>query len=1092
VIQVQMRSIVAGSPFTMKAVSSFRPSSLASATTALKLLALFAAILLATWARADDLSSQYQWKPVRIGAGGWVVGMVLHPLDPTVRYARTDVGNGYRWDDANQQWIPMRVSNPDGSGIQSASETGAPSGYGIESIAIDPTNKSVVYLVFPTEHSTDILNPTNFAEIYKSVDGGKNFVPGNMTAAAILSNPNGPNRMYGEKLMVDPANTSVLYYGSDSQGLFRSLDGGATWKLFGGSSAPPTDVEFVNIQFAKGPGTTTVNGVVATKTLYAISVKNGSDAGGDVYETQDGGQTWTDISTGVTDTASGFSLSHQALSSSIDTADALYIPESTAINGWHRAYWRYAAGKWTRFTLEGSGGNSINQAVVSVAADPTNPQRIYALGADTSLARSDTGGASWINLGSPQYANTLGWLPQTVGMSGGQWHSNGGIKLDSAGNLWTPTGQEGPLTIASASAIAATTANPPKWTIEATGIEEMVTMDMTVPPGSNDTILALAMDTTGFTIPDPDNFSAVQIPLQKEIISQGTTVAYAPDAPSYIAVTSSNVNTNGPSYSGYSTDGGKTWTRFGSTLQYACGAAKCDIPAGMIAVGLRGSRSLGSDHIVLYPPVSLAPEYSQDGGATWHVTTSFPLLADGMTIDTSQNYLSFTYTALNQHLLRADPFTADKFYLKFTHAPQSLYISTDGGKTWQGQPGANLPDNAWSGQLVVNEKAKGDLWYADGWAGSSPHGVFHSTDGGQTFQQVAGISHAVTIAVGAGSGNSGDAAYSVYFYGLLTSDPQWGIFRSTNGGSSWDRVSYYPTGIYDTPRAMAASQDTFGKVYLGFSGNSFVYGQVVATAPALPGAPTQLSATGVADTEIDLSWLAPSGVVSGYSVYRGTTPGGESSTPLATGLAAKTYADKSVTKGTAYYYTVTATNSVGQGPSSNEASAKALQPAISLAVATGGSSSATVTQGQAATFQLALASSNYAGTVTFTCAGAPTGYTCTVPSPAAITLATSTTPVTVSVQTGSASAALATRPFHAMICLAAACLILPLCFRRRSWARMAVSIAAGSMLIAVGGCGSAGSGSSAPAKQPVVSTLVISASGASVTTSTTSLTLTVQ
>jgi hypothetical protein len=28
--------------------------------------------------------------------------------------------------------------------------------------------------------------------------------------------------------------------------------------------------------------------------------------------------------------------------------------------------------------------------------------------------------------------------------------------------------------------------------------------------------------------------------------------------------------------------------------------------------------------------------------------------------------------------------------------------------------------------------------------------------------------------------------------------------------------------------AMAASQDAFGKVYLGFSGNSFVYGQLKA------------------------------------------------------------------------------------------------------------------------------------------------------------------------------------------------------------------------------------------------------------------------
>ena len=106
--------------------------------------------------RADDLSSTYQWKPVRIGGGGWVTGMVLHPLSAAVRYARTDVGEADRWDEPTQQWIPMRVRNADGTGIQSAGDTSSPSGFGVETIAVDPTNKSIVYIVFPTSHSCDV------------------------------------------------------------------------------------------------------------------------------------------------------------------------------------------------------------------------------------------------------------------------------------------------------------------------------------------------------------------------------------------------------------------------------------------------------------------------------------------------------------------------------------------------------------------------------------------------------------------------------------------------------------------------------------------------------------------------------------------------------------------------------------------------------------------------------------------------------------------------------------------------------------------------------------------------------------------------
>jgi hypothetical protein len=1153
---------------------------------ALHVLPLVAALALTTSAVAaaqTDISSQYLWQPVRIGGGGWVVGMVVHPQDPTVRYARTDVGNAYRWNNTTQQWYPMRVRNANGSGVQSVPETDAPSSYGEDSIAVDPTNTNVVYMVFPTEHSTDIQTPTNYVEIYKSVDGGSNFTPGNMSAVAILGNPNGPNRMDGEKLAIDPANTAVLYYGSDSQGLWRSLDDGTTWTQYplSGATMPPANIEFINVQFAKGPGSVKVNGVVVSKTIYAVSIRNSGDAGGDVYQSADGGQTWTDISTGVTDAASGQSLSRQALSSSIDGTDALYVVENSATNGGLRAYWKYTSGTWARVSMQGS----IGQALTSVVVDPTNAQRIYAMGADTGLARSDNGGAAWINLGSPQYANTLGWLPQTVGMSGGEWHSNGGLKLDTSGNLWTPTGQEGTLSIAAASASTATAANPPKWTIESTGIEELVSMDMVVPPASKDTIISAAMDTTGFYIPDPDNFSATQIPLQQEIISQGTSVAYAPDVPSYIAITSSNVYTNGTNYSGYSTNGGMTWRRFGPALQYTCGSSKCDTPAGMIAVGVRGTRTLGSDHIVIYPPSDFAPQYSQDGGTTWHVTQSFPLNSDGMTINTT-NFNSFLYPQLAQHLLRADPFTVDKFYLKFTHAPYLLYISTDGGQTWQGQANANLPDWAWDGQLVVNSKMQNDLWYADGFQGSSPHGVFHSTDGGQTFQQLAGISHAIRIAIGAGSGQAGDAPYSVYFYGLMTSSPSWGIFQSTNGGASWNRISYYPTGIYDVPRVTVASQDNFGKVYVGFSGNSYVYGQIASTGTTVPGAPTGLMAA-VSGGEINLSWTAPAGAVRGYNVYRGTAPGGEATTPVASGLAVANYADMNVSAGTEYYYTVAATNSAGTGPvstevsaivpapptaptgltatakggseidlswtapsgtitsynvfrgtaagaesatplatgvtstsyadksvsagteyyykvaavnaagqgeESNEASAMTAQPTVSLAAAAGGSLSATVTAGQMATYQLVLTSTSYSGTVTFTCTGAPTGDTCTVPSPVNITTATSMTPVSVTVQTISTVAGMRGGVGRGLIALAACLLLLPIGWRRRRWITVVRVIAAVGLLTAANGCGSGGSGGGGGggSTTPVTSTLTVSATGTGLTTATKTLTLTVQ
>ena len=92
-----------------------------------------------------------------------------------------------------------------------------------------------------------------------------------------------------------------------------------------------------------------------------------------------------------------------------------------------------------------------------------------------------------------------------------------------------------------------------------------------------------------------------------------------------------------------------------------------------------------------------------------------------------------------------------------------------------------------------------------------------------------------------------------------------------------------------------------------------------------PGAPRNLEATS-GDSQIILAWEAPSNdggrSITGYNIYRGTSPGGEASTPLAsTSSATLTYTDDGVTNGQVYYYLVRAVNEEGPGDPSNEASA---------------------------------------------------------------------------------------------------------------------------------------------------------------------------
>jgi fibronectin type 3 domain-containing protein len=96
----------------------------------------------------------------------------------------------------------------------------------------------------------------------------------------------------------------------------------------------------------------------------------------------------------------------------------------------------------------------------------------------------------------------------------------------------------------------------------------------------------------------------------------------------------------------------------------------------------------------------------------------------------------------------------------------------------------------------------------------------------------------------------------------------------------------------------------------------------LAQSQSTPAAPTGLTAT-PANGKVTLSWTAPSGsTVTGYNIYRGTSSGKESSTPInSSPVSSTSYVDTTVTNGTTYYYTVAAVNGSGQGASSGEASA---------------------------------------------------------------------------------------------------------------------------------------------------------------------------
>src|ERR1700722_13186614 len=118
------------------------------------LFLLLTALVVLAFGPGQALAQTYTWNNVVIPAGGFVAGVDYSPVSQGLLYARIDIGGVYRWDNANNVWIPL-------TDMFSNSQYNY---YGGESIAPDPVNANNVYVaagMYETSGNGVILSSAN-------------------------------------------------------------------------------------------------------------------------------------------------------------------------------------------------------------------------------------------------------------------------------------------------------------------------------------------------------------------------------------------------------------------------------------------------------------------------------------------------------------------------------------------------------------------------------------------------------------------------------------------------------------------------------------------------------------------------------------------------------------------------------------------------------------------------------------------------------------------------------------------------------------------------------------------------------------------
>ncbi len=706
-------------------------------------------------------AENYSWNNVNIQGMGYVTGLVIHPTEANLMYARTDVGGINRWDSVNQKWIPLMGGFTFNSGAS----------INIESIALDPQNANIVYAVSGDDSSGKILKSSNKGQTWQ-------IISINTTV-----NGNGAWRGGGERLAVDPNNSNILFFGSRTGGLFKSVDSGLTWQTITVPNNGATDVGISYVVFDKNSA---VNGI--TQKIYMGVTGSG------IYQSTDAGANWNLISSGMTLTGDKW-----AFRAEVDSSGNLFSSFSNS-NGSYGGVWKFDGANWTNVTPLNNG-----KGYSGISVNPNNSSQIVAVQFDStpqSYYASQNGGQTWTQL-TTQFT-PVSLYPSYFVYPSASFTSSFIWDKHNANTLWLSTGWG----VYKASNFDFQKLN---FTTKMENFEELVVNTIAKPTGGK--LISGVWDVQGFYHND---LNTVPVPAHKmdgENFGITTSIDYSFQNPQTLARVGSGQSTK-TWKGGYSDNGGLTWTNFATSPE--------NMYEGSIAVSSADPNTfVWAGKKMEWWPWTGEVYYTRNKGQTWTKSTGF----------TNNNFLSFLPT--NGKSLVADKVNGNTFYL-YNCGPDNwasyLYRSTDGGATFSTRSQNQLPC-AGLVNLETTPGKEGELWLAVG-NGDQTQALKRSENGGTTFISVANTQNVKRIAFGKAA--PGRTNPTLFAFGTINN--QNGLFRSDDvtglsGSAStatWTKISDDQNGFSKT-LTLAGDFDEYGKVYVGTGGRGIIYGTLGST-----------------------------------------------------------------------------------------------------------------------------------------------------------------------------------------------------------------------------------------------------------------------